>query len=279
MTMSSPFAGVRHDPSRATLRGPDGRAIRVLVVDDEQTLSELVGLALRYEGWEVRTAADGRLRSPPPATSGPDLVVLDVMLPDIDGLEVLRRMRADIDRMPVLFLTARDDVRTGSPGSRPAATTTSPSRSPSRSWCCGCGPCCAGPHLARDRRLREHGGRRSGPGRGLPRGAPGGELISLTATEFELLRLPDAQPQAGDVQGADPRPGVELRLRRSGQHRRAVHLLPAQEDRRRPGADDPHHAGLRLCPQARRPEHRIGAPGAARPSRPGAAGRSPCAPS
>src|SRR6478752_5313253 len=108
MTMSSPFASVRPESSRATLRGPDGRAIRVLVVDDEQTLSELVSLALRYEGWDVRTAADGASAVAAARDFRPDLVVLDVMLPDIDGLSVLRRMRADMDRTPVLFLTARD---------------------------------------------------------------------------------------------------------------------------------------------------------------------------
>ena len=95
---------------RAQLRAPDGRAIRVLVVDDEQTLSELLSLALRYEGWEVRTASDGMTAVAAAREFRPDLVVLDVMLPDIDGLEVLRRVRADIDRTPVLFLTARDDV-------------------------------------------------------------------------------------------------------------------------------------------------------------------------
>ena len=94
----------------SVLRGPDGRPIRVLVVDDEETLSELVGLALRYEGWDVRTAADGLSAVGAAREFRPDLVVLDVMLPDIDGLEVLRRLRADIERMPVLFLTARDDV-------------------------------------------------------------------------------------------------------------------------------------------------------------------------
>ena len=95
---------------RHTLTAPDGRPIRVLVVDDEQSLSELVGMALRYEGWEVRTAASGLAAVSAAREFRPDLVVLDVMLPDIDGLEVLRRLRADIERMPVLFLTARDDV-------------------------------------------------------------------------------------------------------------------------------------------------------------------------
>ena len=110
MSISSPLTNAGAPVDRAALRGPDGRAIRVLVVDDEQTLSELVGLALRYEGWEVRTAADGMSAIAAARDFRPDLVVLDVMLPDIDGLEVLRRLRADIERMPVLFLTARDDV-------------------------------------------------------------------------------------------------------------------------------------------------------------------------
>jgi two-component system OmpR family response regulator len=110
MSISSPLSSAGAPVDRAALRGPDGRPIRVLVVDDEQTLSELVGLALRYEGWEVRTAADGMSAIAVARDFRPDLVVLDVMLPDIDGLEVLRRLRADIERMPVLFLTARDDV-------------------------------------------------------------------------------------------------------------------------------------------------------------------------
>ena len=110
MSISSPLTNAGAPVDRAALRGPDGRPIRVLVVDDEQTLSELVGLALRYEGWEVRTAADGMSAIAEARDFRPDLVVLDVMLPDIDGLEVLRRLRADIERMPVLFLTARDDV-------------------------------------------------------------------------------------------------------------------------------------------------------------------------
>jgi len=110
MTAPSPLTSTAAPADRAALRGPDGRPIRVLVVDDEQSLSELVSLALRYEGWEVRSAADGMSAIAAARDFRPDLVVLDVMLPDIDGLEVLRRLRADIERMPVLFLTAKDDV-------------------------------------------------------------------------------------------------------------------------------------------------------------------------
>jgi two-component system OmpR family response regulator len=92
----------------AELRRPDGAAVRVLVVDDEPALTDLLSMALRYEGWEVRTAADGMTAVRVARTFGPDVVVLDMMLPDFDGLEVLRRMRADATDIPVLFLTARD---------------------------------------------------------------------------------------------------------------------------------------------------------------------------
>jgi two-component system OmpR family response regulator len=96
--------------SERALRRADGSAVRVLVVDDEPSLSELLSMALRYEGWEVRTAADGSTAVRTAREFRPDVVVLDVMLPDVDGLEVLRRVRADSPDVPVLFLTARDAV-------------------------------------------------------------------------------------------------------------------------------------------------------------------------
>jgi two-component system, OmpR family, response regulator len=89
---------------------PDGTPIRVLVVDDEQTLAEVVSMALRYEGWEVRTAGDGMGAVRTAREFRPDVVVLDVMLPDLNGLEVLRRLRAEAPELPVLFLTAKDAV-------------------------------------------------------------------------------------------------------------------------------------------------------------------------
>jgi two-component system OmpR family response regulator len=81
---------------------------RVLVVDDETYIRELVGTALRYEGFQVVEAADGRGALDAIRSSRPDLVVLDVMLPDFDGLEITRRIRSEGIRIPVLFLTARD---------------------------------------------------------------------------------------------------------------------------------------------------------------------------
>jgi len=92
------------------LKRPDGSNPRVLVVDDEPNITELLAMALRYEGWDVKTAANGMSAVRGAREFGPDAVVLDMMLPDMDGLEVLRKMRENDERTPVLFLTARDAV-------------------------------------------------------------------------------------------------------------------------------------------------------------------------
>jgi two-component system OmpR family response regulator len=89
---------------------PDGKPVRALVVDDEPAISELVSMALRYEKFEVRTAASGRDAVAEAKEFNPDIIVLDIMLPDFDGLEVMRRIRAENADVPVLFLTAKDAV-------------------------------------------------------------------------------------------------------------------------------------------------------------------------
>ncbi|HMH91750.1 MAG TPA: response regulator, partial [Streptosporangiaceae bacterium] len=94
----------------AGLRRADGSPVRVLVVDDEPSLAELLSSVLRYEGWDIRTAADGASAVRIAREFEPDAVVLDIMLPDFDGLEVLRRLRASQPGVCVLFLTARDSV-------------------------------------------------------------------------------------------------------------------------------------------------------------------------
>jgi two-component system OmpR family response regulator len=81
---------------------------RVLVVDDEPNITELVAMALRYEGFTVQTAANGRDAVSAVAAFSPALVILDIMLPDIDGIEVLRRLVAQGRKVPIIFLTAKD---------------------------------------------------------------------------------------------------------------------------------------------------------------------------
>jgi two-component system OmpR family response regulator len=107
--MTDNFASNSTLPSAPVrLTRADGTPIRVLVVDDEASLTDLLSMALKYEGWDIRTAPDGMKAIAAAREFRPDAVVLDIMLPDIDGLQVLQRMRADGSDVPVLFLTAKD---------------------------------------------------------------------------------------------------------------------------------------------------------------------------
>ena len=94
----------------SALTRPDGSPVRVLVVDDEVNLTELLAMAMRYEGWEVTAAHTGRQAVTEARRVTPDAIVLDMMLPDFDGLEVMRQVRRQQPEVPVLFLTARDAV-------------------------------------------------------------------------------------------------------------------------------------------------------------------------
>jgi two-component system OmpR family response regulator len=83
----------------------------VLVVDDEEHITEMVAMGLRFNGFDVERAGTGRTALRAVGASHPDLVVLDVMLPDLDGFEVARRLRQDAGaatKVPIIFLTARD---------------------------------------------------------------------------------------------------------------------------------------------------------------------------
>src|ERR1700728_762929 len=88
----------------------DSGEARLLVVDDEQTILELLSGSLRFAGFEVVTAASGAEALRAAAASRPDLVLLDVMMPDGDGFEVVRQMRSSGPDIPVIFLSARDGV-------------------------------------------------------------------------------------------------------------------------------------------------------------------------
>jgi two-component system, OmpR family, response regulator len=168
---------------------PDGRPARVLVVDDEPSLAELLASVLRYEGWDIRTAADGASAVRAAREFKPDAVVLDVMLPDFSGLEVLRRLRSELPHVCVLFLTARDAVE-----DRIAGITAGGDDYVTK-------PFSLEEVLARLRGLlRRAGVARARGGTELTVGDltmdedarevhRAGQLIELTATEFELLRF------------------------------------------------------------------------------------------
>jgi two-component system OmpR family response regulator len=176
--------------SRVELCRPDGEPVRVLVVDDEATLTDLLAMALRYEGWNVRSAETGAGAVRVAQQFQPDAVVLDVMLPDFDGFEVLRRMRSHAPAVPVLFLTARDAVE-----DRIAGLTVGGDDYVTK-------PFSLEEVVARLRALMRRSGVAVAPREDavLVVGdlcldedshevRRAGELISLTATEFELLRF------------------------------------------------------------------------------------------
>jgi two-component system, OmpR family, response regulator len=177
------------------LHHSDGSPVRVLVVDDEPSLAELLSSVLRYEGWEIRTAADGSSAVRAAREFRPDAIVLDIMLPDFDGLEVLRRVRASLPHVCVLFLTARDSVQ-----DRVNGITAGGDDYVTK-------PFSLEEVLARLRGLlRRAGMTRTSSGTELTVGdltmdedarevRRGGDLIELTATEFELLRFMMRNPR------------------------------------------------------------------------------------
>jgi two-component system OmpR family response regulator len=95
-------------PSTTTPSTNTTSATTILVVDDEPSITDAVGTALRYEGFDVHVESTGRGALAAAERLKPALIVLDIMLPDLDGHEVTRRLRNDCVRTPVLFLTARD---------------------------------------------------------------------------------------------------------------------------------------------------------------------------
>jgi two-component system, OmpR family, response regulator len=86
------------------------RGAKVLVVDDEENIRQLLSVSLKFQGYEVETAADGPAALDRCRIAKPDVLVLDVMMPGMDGFGLLRRLRADGVEAPALFLSARDTV-------------------------------------------------------------------------------------------------------------------------------------------------------------------------
>ncbi|MGH4032053.1 response regulator transcription factor [Actinomycetota bacterium Odt1-20B] len=179
------------DEPRTTspLHRPDGEPVRILVVDDEPDVTDVLAGAVAGEGWQVRTAADGATALAAARGFRPDAVVLDWMLPDLDGLQVLRALRREAPTVCVLFLTARDAVE-----DRIAGITAGGDDYVTK-------PYSLEEVLARLRGLLRRAGMTGGPGttwltvgdlamdeeaREVRRG---GDPVELSRTEFELLRF------------------------------------------------------------------------------------------
>ncbi|MCD2499473.1 MULTISPECIES: response regulator transcription factor [Microbacterium] len=174
----------------SALTRPDGSPVRVAVVDDEQMLTDLLSMALRMEGWDVKTAASGLEALALARDFAPDAMVLDIMMPDLDGMGVLQRLRQSGNEVPVLFLTAKDAV-----GDRVAGLTAGGDDYVTK-------PFSLEEVVARLRALmRRAGTALSAEAEPILRVADlslnedshevmrGDEEIELTATEFELLRF------------------------------------------------------------------------------------------
>ena len=172
----------------AELLRADGSPIHVLVVDDEPNIAELLSMALRYEGWQTSVAHTGSKAVAAAKDVRPDAVVLDIMLPDFDGMEVLRRMRASLPDVPVLFLTAKDAVEDRVAGltaggddyvTKPFSLEEVVARLRALMRR-------AGAHVSADRSVLTVGDlTMDEDSREVSRA---GEPVNLTATEFELLR-------------------------------------------------------------------------------------------
>ncbi|WP_124054339.1 response regulator transcription factor [Arcanobacterium ihumii] len=93
------------------MAGKEEPEARILVVDDERNIRELLSVSLRFAGFTVEVAQNGHEALTVESSFGADLVVLDIMLPDMDGFEVLRHLREREPELPVLFLTAKDDIQ------------------------------------------------------------------------------------------------------------------------------------------------------------------------
>ena len=196
-------------------RPMDTKRNRVLVVDDEPSIVDAVATSLRYEGFEVEEAMTGRAALTAAQERPPDLIVLDVMLPDLDGLEVTRRLRTDGIRAPVLFLTARDSLE-----DKIAGLTVGGDDYVTK-------PFALAEIIARARALLRRAGvdaRRRGhlavlrprDGRRRARGAAGRRPDPADGDGVQPAALLPSQSPPGALQGPDPGQRLALRLRRRG---------------------------------------------------------------
>ena len=204
---------------------------RLLVVEDEPNILELLSASLRYAGFDVVTAAAGTEAVQAAQRHRPDLIVLDVMLPDMDGFDVVRRLRGGGARIPVVFLTARDatedKIRGLTLGGDDYVTK----------------PFSLEEVIARIRavlrRTSGEGGephaaaqvRRPGAGRGEPRGLAVGQADPALPDRVQAAAVLHEQRQPGAVQDADPRSRLGLRLPRRHRHRGVLRVRAAPEDR------------------------------------------------
>ena len=233
---------------------------KILIVDDEPNIRDLLTTSLRFAGFAVRAVSNGAQAISAVLDEEPDLIILDVMLPDMNGFGVTKRLRSSGYTAPILFLTAKDDTEDKITGltvggddyvTKPFSLDEIVARIKAI--------------LRRTMHDEEDAVIRAGEltmDQDTHEVTVGDASVELSPHRVQAAALPHAQPQPGAVEGADPRPRVGVRLQRRRGHRRELHLVPASQDRpalRR--TDDPDEARFRLHAQDR--EGVIAAPFAA----------------
>ena len=208
----------------------------MLVVEDDEEIAQVLQRSLRLEGYEVRLAADGEAALQAAGAFNPDLVVLDLGLPGLDGIDVARRLRG-ADDVPILMLTARDaGVPRRGPGRRRRRLPRQALRAPG-----------AARAAARDPRRRPPAGlglarrRRPGAEPRHPRGPPGRPRGRAASARVRVPRAPHAQRAHRRAPPAAAGGGLGLRPVRDDEHHRGLRLEPAAQARgRRRAAPAPH---------------------------------------
>ena len=220
---------------------------RILVVDDEPTIVELLSVSLRFQGFEVATASSGAQGLDVARTFRPDAIVLDVMMPGMDGFGLLRRLRADGVDAPVLFLTAKDSLDDKISGLTLGADDYVTK------------PFSLEEVVTRLRVILRRAGRGVAPEQS-PRVKfadieldddtrevwKKGELVALSAHRVHTAPILHGQRRDGSQQTADSRPRLELRLRWGGRSCRVLRFLPAAQGGHGGDTADSHIAWGRL---------------------------------
>ena len=205
----------------------------LLVVEDEPNIRELLATSLRFAGFEVSVADDGALGHHQRAERNPDLVVLDVMLPDMDGFEVTRRLRESGRQLPIVFVTARDSVDDKIKGltvggddyvTKPFSLeeVVARIRAVLRRT--------RGDESSDARRSRFHDLELDEDSHEVRRG---GRVIEVSPTEFKLLRYLMLNPNRVLSKAQILDHVWDYDFRGESRHRRVLHLLPAPQDRHR----------------------------------------------
>ena len=218
---------------------------RILIVDDEPNIRDLLTTSLRFAGFAVRAVGNGAQTISAVLEEEPDLIILDVMLPDMNGFGVTKRLRTAGYTAPILFLTAKDDTEDKITGltvggddyvTKPFSLDEIVARIKAI--------------LRRTMHAEEDAVIRTGEltmDQDTHEVLVGDVPVELSPTEFKLLRYLMLNPEPGALEGADPRPRVGVRLQWRRGHRRELHLVPAAQAR--PAlhrAADPDQAGIRV---------------------------------